>query len=88
MDPFLDELAHARCPLLLFYGEKDVSIPESDRHKIQSVLNDSHIPHSLILFTEADHGFFCDERKVYDKKAAEKAWELSIDFLQRESATY
>lgn len=87
LTPFVQELAKSKCPLLLFYGEKDVSIPAEDRHLIQTVLDSNHIPHTLLLFPEADHGFFCNQRKVYNEDAAQLAWVKTLDFLQRHSST-
>lgn len=82
VDPILKELSGSKCPLLLFYGEKDVSIPAADRYAIQAVLDDAHIPHTLQVFSDADHGFFCAERKVYHQPSSELAWERTLHFLK------
>lgn len=80
--PFLEKLPHVRCPLLLFYGEEDVSIPEADRHAMRAVLDEAHVPHEMIVFGGADHGFFCDERKVFDPKAASVAWKKTLSWME------
>lgn len=83
LTPFVEKLADVKCPLLLFYGEKDVSIPESDRFEIRRVLDENHVPHELILFGDADHGFFCDERKSYHAASARSAWEKTLNWLKQ-----
>lgn len=83
VDPILKELQFSKCPLLLFYGEEDISIPFRDRFAIQAILDSAHIPHTMNVFTDADHGFFCHERKVYNEKAAEEAWVKTLEFLRK-----
>ncbi len=79
--PFAPKLSDVRSPLLMFFGEKDASIPEGDRFEIRRVLDENHIPHELVVFGEADHGFFCDERKSYHAASAKLAWEKMIGWL-------
>jgi carboxymethylenebutenolidase len=33
-------------------------------------------------FSNADHGFFCDERAAYEPKSARQAWALTLEFLR------
>jgi len=80
--PFIEKLPDSRCPLLLFFGEKDASIPEADRFEIRRVLDENHIPHEMIVFGEADHGFFCDERKTYHPESAKISWVKALDWMK------
>ncbi len=82
LSPFVEKLADVKCPLLLFFGEQDASIPEADRFEIRRVLNENHVPHEMIVYGEADHGFFCDERKTYHRTSAKDAWEKSLHWLR------
>lgn len=81
--PYLDKLPDVKCPLLLFYGEKDASIPEEDRFEIRRVLDENHVPHEMIVYGEADHGFFCDERKSYAHDAAVDAWKKALAWTEK-----
>jgi carboxymethylenebutenolidase len=83
LKPYLEKLPDVKCPLLLFYGEKDASIPESDRFEIRRVLDENHVPHELIVFGDADHGFFCDERKSYHRRSADEAWKKTMDWIRK-----
>ena len=80
--PYLDKLQEIKCPLLLFYGEKDVSIPESDRFELRRVLDKNHIPHEMVVLSHADHGFFCDERRTYHQGSAAEAWKKTLEWLR------
>ena len=78
--PYLDKLADVKCPLLLFYGEMDASIPESDRFEIRRVLDENHVPHEFVVYGHADHGFFCDERKSFNAEASQDAWKKVLSW--------
>jgi carboxymethylenebutenolidase len=38
-------------------------------------------PYVNVEFSDADHGFNCDERPSYNRPAAKQAWALSLAFL-------
>jgi carboxymethylenebutenolidase len=79
---YLEKLHQTKCPVLLFYGEKDVSIPESDRFEILRVLDENQIPHEVVVFEHADHGFFCDERRTYHQESASVAWKKTLQWMR------
>ena len=70
----LDAAANIRCPLYLFFGEKDAYIPLEQVDQIGSRLEELGVAHSLKLYEGADHGFFCDERDSYHEAAATDSW--------------
>jgi len=35
-----------------------------------------------VVVSDADHGFFCDERASYNAAAAAESWALTIAFLK------
>lgn len=82
LSPFVEKLADVKCPLLLFFGEKDASIPESDRFEIRRVLDENHVPHEMLVFGEADHGFFCDQRKSFHAESAKQAFQKTIGWVK------
>lgn len=82
LSPFVEKLSASKCPLLLFFGEQDASIPEADRFEIRRVLDENHVPHEMMVFGEADHGFFCDERKTFHRTSAQTAWDKTLNWLQ------
>lgn len=82
LDPILPKFSLIKCPTLFFFGGIDASIPEQDIEAIKQKLKDSKVNHKVIVYPEADHGFFCDERKTYNPDAAKDAWEKSLIFLR------
>lgn len=83
LSPFVEKLADSKSPLLLFFGEHDASIPEADRFEIRRVLDENHVPHEMVVFGGADHGFFCDERKTYHPESASISWKKSLNWLKK-----
>jgi len=55
-------------------GGKDAHHPMSQVDAVRAALVISHIRHEVVVYPQADHGFFCDQRASYDKAAAEDAW--------------
>ncbi|MGH8007722.1 MAG: dienelactone hydrolase family protein [Candidatus Binatia bacterium] len=60
--------------ILCLFGAKDAHIPLSQVDAIRAELEKNNIRHEVVVYPQADHGFFCDQRGSYDKAAAEDAW--------------
>lgn len=61
--------------LYAFFGMEDKSIPAEQVDMIEAELQKCNIPHQVFRYPDADHGFFCDQRKSYNPIAAADAWE-------------
>ena len=61
--------------MLCLFGGQDAHIPMSDVDTIRGALESSGIQHEVVVYPEADHGFFCDQRGSYNEAAATDAWE-------------
>ena len=60
--------------ILCLFGGKDAHIPLSQVDAVRAALEKNKIRHEVVVYPNADHGFFCDQRASYDKAAAEDAW--------------
>ncbi len=67
-----------RCPVLLHFGETDVSIPTEHWDRIRA----AH-PEVPLHVYPAGHGFNCDERGSYDEASARLARQRTFEFLQQ-----
>lgn len=79
-----DLLGHAskqHGPLLMFWGGKDAHIPPEQYRAVADALSAAGKAHEQVVFSEADHGFFCDQRSSYNASAAHQAWALVQAFL-------
>lgn len=78
-------LGHTRdlhAPILLFWGGRDQHIPPEQRRAVADALSEANKAFVYVEFSEADHGFFCDQRASYNPQAARQAWALMMEFLK------
>ncbi len=71
-----------RSPILMFWGGKDPHIPPSQYRAVADALTGAGKAHEQVVFSEADHGFFCDQRESYNELAARQAWSLTAEFFR------
>ena len=62
------------CPIVCLYGAKDAHIPLDQVDQVRSALNAAGTQAEVIVYDDADHGFFCDQRESYHKASADDAW--------------
>ena len=68
-------------PTLFIWGGLDHHIPEADRQAVVAGVRDAGKVFVNVVFSDADHGFFCDARPSYHPAAAAQAWSLTKTFL-------
>lgn len=77
----LDLAARQSGPLLLFWAGKDGFISKEHRRSTADALESAGKRFTEVNVGHADHGFFCDERKSFDREAAREAWGLVTAFF-------
>jgi carboxymethylenebutenolidase len=71
------ELARqAQCPVMVHFGEQDISIPMETVRAFTTAQ-----PAVNVQIYPANHGFNCDHRGAYNAPAAELALKRTLDFL-------
>jgi len=78
----LDRAASQHGPVLLFWGGLDKHITAEHRRSVVEALSARQKPYVNVEFSNADHGFFCDERAAYEPNAARQSWALTLEFLR------
>ena len=71
-----------KSPLLLLWGGLDHHITPDLRRAVTGALDAAKKTYVNVEFSNADHGFFCDERASYQPQAAKQAWSLILEFLR------
>jgi carboxymethylenebutenolidase len=69
-------------PMLLFWGGLDKHITAEVRQAVVDALKTHGKTYVNVEFSDADHGFFNDERAAYQPQAARQAWTLMLEFLR------
>jgi carboxymethylenebutenolidase len=68
-------------PMLFFWGGLDHHIPEEQHQQVIKGVRDANKTFVDVVFSSADHGFFCDARTSFHPAAAAQAWALTLAFL-------
>lgn len=82
---FLDEQQafQVNAPILAIYGEEDRSIPLDRVKETEEALNAANQINEFHIFPGVGHAFFNDARESsYDEEAAQKAWELTLEWFE------
>jgi carboxymethylenebutenolidase len=65
-----------------FFGTKDPLIDLREVDQIEAALTQHHVPHKIVRYDGASHGFFCDQRDSYHPAAAKDAWEHVLQLFK------
>ena len=79
----LDRAPRLHGPHLFFWGGKDLHITPAHRAALAEALHEARRPFVNVEMSEAEHGFFCDQRKAYHADSAAESWALTREFLKR-----
>ncbi|MDD2677484.1 MAG: dienelactone hydrolase family protein [Methylacidiphilaceae bacterium] len=77
----LDRAKDVSAPLLLFWGGRDQHIPPEQIRATADALRAAGKSFIEVTFSEAGHGFFCEERGSYNPEAARMSWPLLLEFF-------
>jgi carboxymethylenebutenolidase len=61
--------------VLAVFGGRDAMIPPAQVESIRTALAARGGRDEVVVYPEADHGFFCDQRPTYHEASAKNAWE-------------
>jgi carboxymethylenebutenolidase len=78
----LDRAAKVHGPTLLIWGGLDKHITPEHRKAVTDALSAAGKVYVNVEFSNAGHGFFCDERSAYQPDAARQSWALTLEFLR------
>jgi carboxymethylenebutenolidase len=73
------EVVSRLCPVVGSYPEKDITTNAG--RALDQALDKHHIAHDIKIYPGAQHSFFNDRGKAYDKSAAEDSWARVIKFF-------
>ena len=79
----LDRAPELHGPQLFHWGGRDAHIPPEQHRAVLDALRAAGRPFVSVEYSEADHGFFCDQRSQYHPDAAAESWALTRSFLRR-----
>ncbi|HKF34379.1 MAG TPA: dienelactone hydrolase family protein [Jatrophihabitantaceae bacterium] len=81
--PPLDDAAKITAFVLAFIGGRDFLVSQDEWHAIDERLTAAGVPHELVTYPDAAHGFANDERPdTYDAPSASDAWRRTLEALR------
>ena len=81
------ELARLEAPLLGLFGAEDATIPVATVREMEATLQRLGKPVTIRVFPGARHAFANPSGRRYVPEAAEEAWRLTLEFLDRHLRT-
>lgn len=76
--------AEMKAPVLGLYGAKDRGIPVETVEQLRAALKAAGNSRcEIVIYPEADHGFFADYRPTYNEAAAKDAWARSKAWFKK-----
>jgi carboxymethylenebutenolidase len=79
----IDIVSSLNAPVLGLYGGKDQGIPLNTVERMRDALKKAQNPSEIIVYPEAEHGFFADIRPSYRKKDAEDGWKRLLAWFSK-----
>lgn len=71
----LDDCKNIRGRVLGIYAGKDQFVNADFVQKVDGALKGAGVDHEIVVYPDADHGFFNDTSPAYDAEAAADSWE-------------
>jgi len=81
MPTVLDRVNGVHAPHTFFWGGRDRHITVEQKAAVAEAFTRAGKQFTTVEFSQADHGFFCDQRGAYEPNAAREAWALTLAFL-------
>lgn len=85
-DPLIEEAPRLRAPWLGLFGDLDEGIPVDDVERLRTAAASSGQATEVVRYTDAGHGFHCDQRDSYHEPSARDAWARTIAFFDEHLA--
>jgi carboxymethylenebutenolidase len=74
---------NSSAPMLFYWGKLDKHIGPEQRQIVSDGMKASPKPWIEVEFSDAYHGFSCDQRPSYNPGAAQLSWNLTLSFLDQ-----
>ena len=82
--PLIDQVPNLQTPWLGLFGDQDESIPVEDVERLRDDLDErATVPHSVVRYPNAGHGFHCDVRDSFDEEAAADGWRRTLAWFDQ-----
>jgi len=82
----VDYAKDLKVPVIGFYGGLDKGIPVEGVQRMQEELKKGKSKSGIVVYPNADHGFFADYRPSYNKESGDDAWKKLQEWFKKNGA--
>ena len=82
----IDHVSEMKVPVIGFYGGLDKGITVDGVQQMQDALKKAGSKSEIIVYPNANHGFFADYRDSYNEQAAKDAWPKLLAWFKKYGA--
>lgn len=83
LDEWIDAVKEITVPMYLFFGGQDPFISRDRIQQINTRFRELGKDYRLKIYSDAGHGFFCNERSDYNPTATADAWSELKQFFRK-----
>lgn len=83
LDEWIDAVKEITVPMYLFFGGQDPFISRDRIQQINTRFRELGKDYRLKIYSDAGHGFFCNERSDYNPTSAADAWSELKQFFRK-----
>jgi carboxymethylenebutenolidase len=74
----MEEAGTMQTPWLGLFGDQDGMIPVEGVEKLRVALQDAPVDTEIVRYSDAGHGFHCDNRESYHEASAKDGWQRAL----------
>jgi carboxymethylenebutenolidase len=82
VEPYAAMVPNQHCPILMFWAGLDKHLKPEQHRALADLLTAAGKDHTQVVFAQAEHGFFCNDRAEYHPVAAHESWALTLEYLR------
>ena len=82
----IDYAKDLKVPVIGFYGGMDKGISVESVQRMQEELKKGKSKSEIVVYPNAEHGFFADYRPSYNREAGEDAWKKLLEWFKKNGA--
>jgi carboxymethylenebutenolidase len=82
VEPYAAMASRQHCPILMFWAGLDKHLKVEARRAFVDLLDAAGKEHTQVVFSHAEHGFFCNDRNEFHPEAARESWALALAYYR------
>ncbi len=82
-EPLVEQAPRLQTPWLGLFGDLDQGIPVDDVEALRTAAAAASVETEIVRYSDAGHGFNCDDRDAYHPPSAADAWDRTLDWFAR-----